>query len=48
VATTDAAELHKVLAELRAAFHEHTKRLRKLAFVIPLRRSGDLVCDFGL
>jgi len=40
VATDDTAELRKVLEELRAAIHDHTKRLRKLAVspVPPERR----------
>ena len=42
VTTNDSAELHNILKELRAAIHDHTKRLRKLAVspVPPERRSS--------
>jgi len=36
VTTNDSAELHNILKELRAAIHEHIKRLRKLAARYPI------------
>ena len=36
VVTNDSAELRKILKDLRAAIHEHTRRLRKLAASYPM------------
>jgi len=36
IITEDAGELRQVLRELRAAIHEHTTRLRKLAANYPV------------
>ncbi len=40
VAARSASELHTILAELRSAFREHTKRVRKRFLTLVLREKG--------